>query len=208
MNRERSGRRPLRLSVKRSAAEAETDLFRGAVNVEPQGAGIACLVLRKSSGLGIDTQEGRSYCELTMLGRLDLSKPDKEKSEESAPARAWVMGIAGWLIPGMGHLLQGKWGRAVFLGGAVWACFILGFLMGGNLFQYDGSLLRLPPMIGNFGTGLLYIVPWFMGIGFLDDVQRAALPTFEFGWTFLIVAGLLNYLSMLDAFDIAAGRKS
>jgi hypothetical protein len=63
-------------------------------------------------------------------------------------------------------------------------------------------------MIGNLGTGLLYIVCWQMGIGFAYDAQQAALPTFEYGWTFLIIAGLLNYLSMLDAFDIAAGRKS
>jgi len=86
--------------------------------------------------------------------------------------------------------------------------------MGGHLFRVDGadagssSLLQVPPMIGNLGTGLLYIVSWQMGIGFAYDAQQAALPTFEYGWTFLIIAGLLNYLSMLDAFDIAAGRKS
>jgi uncharacterized protein DUF6677 len=133
---------------------------------------------------------------------------------ERAPARAWVMGIAGWLVPGLGHLLQRKWWRALLLGGAVWVCFILGFLMGGHLFRVDGSdpgtsaLLQVPPMIGNLGAGLLYIVCWQMGIGFAYDAQQAALPTFEYGWTFLIIAGLLNYLSMLDAFDIAAGRKS
>ena len=137
-----------------------------------------------------------------------MSKIDNELSGDSAPTKAWLMGTAGWLIPGLGHLLQGRWVRALLLGGAVWVCFILGFLMGGHLFNYDGSLLRIPPMIGNLGAGLLYIVPWFMGVGFSADEQRAALPTFEFGWTFLIIAGLLNYLTMLDAFDIAAGRKS
>ena len=137
-----------------------------------------------------------------------MSKVETETEHETAPAKAWLMGTAGWLVPGLGHLLQGKWGRALLLGGGVWACFILGFVMGGHLFEYDGSLLRIPPMIGNLGTGLLYIVPWFMGIGFTEDVRMAALPTYEFGWTFLIVAGLLNYLAMLDAFDIAAGRKS
>lgn len=139
---------------------------------------------------------------------VDLSKVELETEQQSAPARAWLMGTAGWLVPGLGHLLQGKLWRALLLGGAVWACFILGFAMGGHLFDYDGSLLRIPPMIGNLGVGLLYIVPWFMDIGFSQDIQSAALPTYEFGWTFLIVAGLLNYLSMLDAFDIAAGRKS
>ena len=124
------------------------------------------------------------------------------------------MGIAAWLVPGLGHVLQGKWVRALLLGGAVWACFLAGFAMGGHLFAFSGfdqgssSLLQVPPMIGNLGTGLLYIGCWFLGIGFTSGPHLAALPTYEYGWTFLIVAGLLNYLSMLDAFDISAGRKS
>lgn len=133
---------------------------------------------------------------------------------EKPPPRAWLIGTAAWLVPGLGHLLQRKWARALLLGGAVWFCFFLGFRMGGYLFKYDGSepgitgLLQIPPMIGNLGTGILYLFCWFFGIGFTHEPAQAALPTFEYGWTFLIVAGLLNYLSMLDAFDIAAGRKS
>jgi hypothetical protein len=86
--------------------------------------------------------------------------------------------------------------------------------MGGHLFKFDGSeqglssLLQIPPMVGDLGTGLLYIVSWSLGFGFSHGPQQAALPTFEYGWTFLLIAGLLNYLCMLDAFDIAAGRKS
>ena len=124
------------------------------------------------------------------------------------------MGTAAWLLPGLGHLLQGKWARAILLGGAVWFCFVMGFLMGGHLFRFDGSdqglsaLLQIPPMLGNLGTGLLYIACWLTGTGFSHEPQQAALPTFEYGWTFLIIAGLLNYLCTLDAFDIAAGRKS
>ena len=139
---------------------------------------------------------------------------ERRRDTESAPSRAWLMGAAGWLIPGLGHLLQRKWWRALLLGGAVWVCFIAGLQMGGHLFKYSGSepglsaLLQVPPMIGDLGTGLLYIVCWMMNYGFSHDAQQAALPTFEYGWTFLLVAGLLNYLAMLDAFDIAAGRKS
>ena len=124
------------------------------------------------------------------------------------------MGAACCLVPGLGHLLQGKWARALLLGGAVWICFIAGFQMGGHLFKYSGSepglssLLQIPPMIGDLGSGMLYIVCWMMNYGFAHEAQQAALPTFEYGWTFLLVAGLLNYLAMLDAFDIAAGRKS
>ena len=63
-------------------------------------------------------------------------------------------------------------------------------------------------MIANLGTGALYIISWLLGHGFTDDPIQAARATYEYGNTFLLIAGLLNYLTMLDAFDIAAGRKS
>lgn len=143
-----------------------------------------------------------------------MSKIEAGYEGESAPARAWLMGSLGWLIPGLGHLLQGRWARALLLGGAVWACFLGGLWMGGHLFIVTGNeqgaaaLLQVPPMIANLGSGLLYLVCWVRGVGFSDDIAHAALPTFEYGNTFLLVAGLLNYLCMLDAFDISAGRKS
>lgn len=133
---------------------------------------------------------------------------------DKVPPRAWMMGTVGWLVPGVGHLLQGKWVRALILGGAVWIAFIGGLLMGGHLFSLAGSdpgssvLLQVPPMIANLGSGLLYIVCWVLGIGFSNDPQMAARATYEYGNTFLLIAGLLNYLAMLDAFDISAGRKS
>jgi hypothetical protein len=145
-----------------------------------------------------------------------LSRADIEKlhSRESAPARAWFMGLAAWLVPGLGHLLQGRWVRAMLLGGAVWISFLGGLWMGGHLFTVGGSehglsaLLQLPPMIANLGSGILYIISWVFGVGFADDPAHAARATYEYGNTFLLVAGLLNYLAMLDAFDIAAGRKA
>ena|SRR5215510_11253854 len=145
-----------------------------------------------------------------------MPKPEKQKPvvEEKPPSRAWAMGVLGWLFPGAGHLFQGKWGRALILGGAVWICFITGLVMGGHMFSLNSSdpnsslLLQIPPMIANLGTGILYLVCWFLGVGFGDDPMQAARATFEYGNTFLLIAGLLNYLVMLDAFDISAGRKA
>ncbi|MDQ2973771.1 MAG: hypothetical protein M3R69_00005 [Acidobacteriota bacterium] len=145
-----------------------------------------------------------------------MSRDEKEQLQVggSAPAKAWLMGIVGWFVPGFGHLLQGRWVRAILLGGAVWAAFLGGLSMGGHLFSMNGSepgssaLLQLPPMIANLGAGLLYVACWFFGVGFADDPIHAARATYEYGNTFLLIAGLLNYLAMLDAFDISAGRKS
>lgn len=127
-----------------------------------------------------------------------------------APGRAWMLGVAAWAVPGLGHLLQGKWARALLLGGVVWVMFFVGLAFGGHLFRVSSNdqgfaaILQLLPMSANFGAGLLYIGCWLTNIGFAEQAQRI---TYEYGNTFLLVAGLLNYLAMLDAFDIAAGRK-
>ncbi len=132
---------------------------------------------------------------------------------EPAPGSAWLVAISAWFIPGSGHLILRKWGRAALMGGVVWLCFFLGMAMGGHMFdlstgQGSSVWLQVPPMIANLGSGALYIVSWLLGIGFADDPQQAARATYEYGNTFLLIAGLLNYLTMLDAFDIAAGRHS
>ncbi|HKU76634.1 MAG TPA: DUF6677 family protein [Pyrinomonadaceae bacterium] len=130
---------------------------------------------------------------------------------EEAPSTAWLIGLAAWFIPGLGHVLLKRWFRALLMGGAVWVCFFVGLGMGGHLFDLtsEGSwvLLQVPPMIANLGQGALYIVSWLIDYGFADDPVRAARATYEYGNTFLLIGGLLNYLNMLDAFDIAAGRK-
>jgi hypothetical protein len=91
--------------------------------------------------------------------------------------------------------------------------FLIGFGLGGHLFTVSGGdqgLAALVPalwMVGDLGSGILYVFCWVMNLGFVDTPEAAARVTFEYGNTFLVVAGLLNYLAMLDAFDIAAGRK-
>ncbi len=143
-----------------------------------------------------------------------MSKDDNtELSRQTSSSRDWLIGVAGWFFPGAGHLIQGNWWRALLMGGTVWIAFVAGIMMGGRLFRYSGteegmsSLLQIPPMIANLGAGLLYPASWLIGVGFTDDPQLAARATFEYGTTFLLIAGLLNYLCMLDAFDISAGRK-
>ena len=57
------------------------------------------------------------------------------------------------------------------------------------------------------GSGLCYVVSYVLGLGMAPIAQAAASPTFEYGNTFMFLAGLLNYLVIHDAFDIGAGRK-
>jgi hypothetical protein len=134
-------------------------------------------------------------------------------AREAAPANAWLMGAVAWFAPGFGHVLQGLWGRGLLLGGAVWAMFLTGLLFGGHLFSLFGReagtspFLQAAPAVANLGMGGIYLFCSLLGLNFAELPEQMRRATFEYGNTFLWVAGLLNYLAMLDAFDIAAGRK-
>ena len=135
---------------------------------------------------------------------------DEALMQSGDTGRAWLIGVAAWLIPGGGHFLLGRWQRGVLLGGAVLLMFIVGLLFKGHLYSFGGGdegasgLLQIPPTVANLGTGVLYLVCWMLNFGFMEQAKEA---TYEYGNVFLWVAGLLNYLNMLDAFDISSGRK-
>jgi hypothetical protein len=111
------------------------------------------------------------------------------------------------LFPGLGHLLLGRWGRALLLALSVVSLFALGlFWMQGHLYQPDPSEpLSIFPFLANVGLGGIYGLCYSLKVGF---TANAAASGYEFGNTFLFGAGLLNYLIILDAFDAAIGRKS
>jgi hypothetical protein len=136
------------------------------------------------------------------------AKSIEQTAKVETPRMAWLMGLAAWAVPGLGHILQGRWLRGALLGGAVWVMFLVGLSLGGHLFTVTdhglAALVQLLPMTANIGSGLLFLFCWLTNTGFAEQAQRL---TYEYGNTFLLVAGLLNYLAALDAFDIAAGRK-
>ena len=136
------------------------------------------------------------------------AKSIEQTENVETPRSAWLIGLAAWAVPGLGHVLQRRWMRGLLLGGAVWVMFFLGLWLGGHLFTVTdhglAALVQLLPMSANVGSGLLYLFCWLTNTGFAEQAQ---LLTYEYGNTFLLVAGLLNYLAALDAFDIAAGRK-
>ena len=140
-----------------------------------------------------------------------VARIEKNRDVET-PGFAWLVGLAAWAIPGAGHLIQKRWLRGALAGGAVWIMFLIGLLaLGGNLHVVTGNeqglgalIIQFLKMVANIGSGLPYVFCLAANIGFAEHQQ---LLTYEYGVTFLFVAGLLNYIVMLDAFDIAAGRK-
>lgn len=127
---------------------------------------------------------------------------------EGTSFNAWLIGGVAWALPGAGHLLQGQVGRGGLLGGAVLSLYVIGWLLGGHLYGLhnvsETGFLAYVFGFCDLGMGLFYLLSLASNIAVLDHSQLA---TSEYGDRFLMVAGLLNYLCMLDAFDIAAGRK-
>ncbi len=111
---------------------------------------------------------------------------------------------AGILVPGLGHALLNKWDRAAVFFGSICFMFIFGLRLQARLFNPDFSdLFSVLKFAADAGNGLLYWVSWMRGLG-----QGApAAYTYDFGNIFVYVAGLLNMLVVIDAFDIAMGRK-
>lgn len=111
---------------------------------------------------------------------------------------------AAWIVPGAGHLwLERRQKGLVFLV-ALSLMFVLGLLLEGRVFPFEPSqpLVALAA-IADLGLGLPYVIVKFVDIG-AGNVMSA---TYEYGNAFIIVAGLLNFLVIIDVFDIALGRK-
>jgi hypothetical protein len=112
--------------------------------------------------------------------------------------------LAAWLVPGAGHLWLGRPRAGVIVLFALLTLFFAGLALGGRIFPFVPSqpLVALAAL-ADLGAGAPYLLAWVMGWG----SGQVTAPTYEYGNTFLITAGLLNALVVLDAWDIAHGRK-
>ena len=140
--------------------------------------------------------------------RVPLNVP----RQASMPVRAVAL-LASWLVPGAGHLVLGRYGRALLFFVIIVGAFIFGIILHGRIFwptvaeqpaTFHYDLITVLWFAAQIGSGLCYMVSFAFGFG--SDAHP--LPaTSDYGNTFMLLAGLLNYLVIYDAFDIAAGRK-
>jgi len=131
---------------------------------------------------------------------------DKARVAQAEPVSvmAVLAPAVGWLIPGAGHLMQKRWIRGGLLFVSITTLFLLGLAMQGRIYKANGGdILDILGFIGDVGAGGLYIVTLAMDWG-----QGAiAFATADYGTKFMIVAGLLNFIAVADAYHIAIGKK-
>ena len=112
--------------------------------------------------------------------------------------------IAGWLVPGAGHLLLGKWIRAILLMASIVGMFAIGIALQGKIYSPNtGEPLDMLGFAGDIGSGILYGLARLMGWGQAPVLVAVA----DYGKMFIVVAGLLNIVAAVDAHSLASGRK-
>ena len=136
-----------------------------------------------------------------------MATADSKTEIQSYPVNAMgvVAPILGWLLPGCGHFIQKRWIRGALLLVSVVAMFFIGLGLEGKIYgPNSGEILEMLAFLGDLGNGVLYFLARSVGWG-----QGAInLAIADYGTKFLVVAGLLNIISAVDAHQIAIGKKS
>ncbi len=136
--------------------------------------------------------------------------------------------VAGWVLPGLGHVLLGRIRRGVVFAVIVLGSFAMGMAHDGRIALRDPHqpLLTTLQLVANVGVGpadivarwLVYHAPAFALPGDTADPAyesrieilrtRAHSEVSLFGTAYLWTAGLMNLLLLFDVWDIARGRKA
>jgi hypothetical protein len=121
------------------------------------------------------------------------------------PGAAILLLVAGWLVPGLGHLLQRRWRSALVFFVSVGGLAIIGYMQRGFVFSRNtGDIFDLLGFIADFGAGIFYFAAhWINKAG--PDISRAA---GDYGTRFIATAGVLNLLCAIDAAESFRKRRA
>src|SRR5438067_13670734 len=141
------------------------------------------------------------------MANSSVTKPKVVETKTAAQPITMMSVLApaiAWLIPGAGHLIQRRWVRGLLLMASIFLMFFLGLAMEGRVYRPNGGdILDMLGFVGDVGAGGLYILT------LASDWGHGAIAhaTADYGTKFMIVAGLLNFISVADAYHIAIGKK-
>lgn len=116
--------------------------------------------------------------------------------------RAVVVGVAGWLVPGLGHVFLGKWGKAIAYFVAVSMLALVGLMSRGNVFSYGGDALDRLGFFADVGAGMYYFTSHILFPAGSDVAHAAG----DYGTRLIATAGVLNLLCVLEGVHIALGH--
>jgi hypothetical protein len=140
------------------------------------------------------------------MAKTETTTPDAQPTTAAVPFTpiAALAPAIGWLIPGAGHLVQGRWLRGLLLLAAVAGMFTFGLAMQGKVYKPNtGDLLDILGFVGDLGSGAFY----FMARIFEWGGTSISSANADYGTKYIVVAGLLNVMAAVDAYHIAIGKK-
>ncbi len=118
-----------------------------------------------------------------------------------------VVGLAAWVFPGAGHAVRGQWGKAGAISAVIWSMFVIAIMSGGAYYPglkwEEGQLLYILNIFARMGNVIGAMYSWTISMSPPPHVAEWA--TFEYGGRLLEVAGLLNFLAVIDAVDFSGG---
>ncbi len=131
--------------------------------------------------------------------------PTAKRPAAAGAAAGWWVLVLGWLFPGMGYFVTGKWIRGALVFVCVVGMFGMGLALRGQVYGFNtGDILDMLGWVGDVCAGGLYLVARaVVGV----TVGNAYSVMGDYGTKFLIAAGLLNLLAAADARDVGLGRK-
>ncbi|MEE2776059.1 MAG: DUF6677 family protein [Acidobacteriota bacterium] len=136
---------------------------------------------------------------------MDSSRTEVSRVGEMASSPRLAVALAlGWLIPGAGHLVLGKRKRAAAFFLIILATLVAGTMLDGELYRTVGAPLATLATLAAAGVGAPYFVLLHL-LGYTGSLESAG---YEYGKAFILTAGLMNILLLLDVFDIGRGRKT
>jgi hypothetical protein len=137
------------------------------------------------------------------------SQTAAQTAETMPPVNVWLPAVlVAWIIPGGGHFLLKKRGRGALILASVTLMFVFGLFMRGMMFTPEKgdiltTLINYGGFVSDLASGALYFAASMFGYA-QGDLPGAV---HDYGTKFLVTAGLLNILAIVDAYEIAAGRK-
>lgn len=141
-----------------------------------------------------------------MSDLTEIRRPEEAAAKRRTVAQrlAPLIAIAAWIVPGLGHLMLRRWGRAAIFLVTVGGLAIAGYRMRGNVFPlHSEDPFGTVGFLADVCSGIFYFFArTFEAHG--SDLSRAA---GEYGTRFIASAGIVNLLSVFDAYEIAAGRR-
>ena len=134
-----------------------------------------------------------------------MDSPNREVRSPASSASTATITLAvvlAWLVPGAGHVYLGRRARGIAFFAIVLVSLALGCALDGELYRDFDQPLQMLATLACAGMGVPYFLLFALGYG--GDVDAAG---YEYGKAFILTAGLMNILLILDVWDVVRGEK-